>query len=391
MSLPRILLDNVRNTWSSTDFVREDVSAYAKRMTVVETRHGLVALSGLLLMLFLSDWILFQRFDLAAEATYICVLLAVLAVHILFSARAIHETQSLQMLGTTLLMISGTAFLLLANTVGSFDLVLFASVTLLFVVVPIVPWGLREASTVLALIYGMFTVSTLTVANGFDAKTLWSLQFMMLGSATISVAMVVRNTKVRKADIKLRFELETANRQMKHQSHKDPLTNAWNRRYLKEKFRLITHRWQERGHGYHFAFLDVDDFKLINDLSGHEIGDQALCSINDAFTRLIEDDGFVVRMGGDEFALLFVADDPAELLRSGLQEIQLACAEISEAVGTDINMSMGVVSVASHTLVTQDDVYRRADAALVVAKSRKTGGVVELNIEQVNLECTDAA
>ena len=60
----------------------------------------------------------------------------------------------------TLVIITGTAFVLLAHRTGAFGAVLFSSVVLLFMVIPMVPWGLREASVVTLLVYGVFSAST---------------------------------------------------------------------------------------------------------------------------------------------------------------------------------------------------------------------------------------
>ena len=219
---------------------------------------------------------------------------------------------ALYMLGTTLLMISGTAFVLLAHKTGDFNQVLFASVALLFMVAPLVPWGLREAVLVTGLIYLTFTVSTLTSYERFDSESLWSLQFIMLSAGLISLLLVMRNTTIRKADLQTRFDLEQTNRKILHLSNKDPLTGAWNRRFLKNVFEAKTQAWHADGKDFHFAYLDLDNFKPINDNCGHDFGDEVLRCVSQHFTVALGDDGYLVRMGGDEFALLYTSDDPGQ-------------------------------------------------------------------------------
>jgi diguanylate cyclase (GGDEF)-like protein len=376
----RILINSLKNAWSATSFTTKEIDSYARRMTTEEVRNGLMGLSVILLCLFGVESYLFSHSDLGVGAVHTCLMLALLAVHILVSARAIRDIRSLYLLGTTLLIISGTAFVLLAHNSGSFNFTLFASVTLLFMVVPIVPWGLKEALLVLALIYITFTTSTWAASRHFDTQTLWSLQFIMLGAGAISLVLVMRNTCLRKADICTRFELEQANQRMMHLSNKDPLTGAWNRRFLKQVFNEKTAEWLATGQTWHFAFMDLDDFKLMNDTCGHEFGDLVLRDISNSFSELVRDKGYVIRMGGDEFALLFTSDNTEALLAEGVECVRAAVRLPKHCCTLRINMSFGIVSVPAGVRLSQEVVYRAADAALYQAKGRKQFSDGEANI-----------
>ena len=376
----KIITKNLKNAWSANSFAAEEVDFYAQKLTTEEARNGLRGLSLILLLMFGAESILFSQSGLGNSAVYTCVLLALLCVHILLSVRAIHETRTLYLLGTTLLIISGTAFVLLAHNAGSFNSALFASVTLLFMVVPLVPWGLREATVVLFLIYGTFTLSTWGANHNFDAQTLWSLQFIMLGAGTISMALVIRNTTVRKADIHTRFDLEQANKKMMQLSNRDPLTGAWNRRFLNNEFSRKTADWHAAGETYHFAFMDLDDFKPINDTCGHEYGDKVLRCVSLNFKEALEEQGYVIRMGGDEFALLFTGDEPEDTIRKAHAAVQTTLRPPAHCKKMAVGMSIGVTSVPPGIRVSQDEIYRVADIALYRAKERK-----ELFTEGINI------
>ena len=376
----RIFIDNLKDAWSTTGYAAEDVAFFAQKLTVEEARKGLMGLSFVLLCLFAAESMLFTHSGLGASASTTCLLLAALSIHILISARAIRDVQSLYLLGTTLLMISGTAFVLLAHNSGTFSFALFASVTLLFMVVPLVPWGLKEAVLVLSLIYGTFTFSTWGAHHNFDSQTLWSLQFIMLGAGMISLALVVRNTTVRKTDIRTRFELEKVNRQMMHLSNKDPLTGAWNRRFLKNVFEKKSAEWHDVGKTYHFAYLDVDDFKPMNDNFGHDFGDEVLRCISRCFDRSLEDCGYLIRMGGDEFALLFAGDDPEKLIAETHRAVQAAIKPPGQYKNLTIGLSVGLASILPGIEASQEDIYRLADSALYRAKERKQSLTGRANI-----------
>ena len=370
-SMHKILINSVKDAWSTTSFAADDVAFFAQKLTVDEARNGLMGLSFVLLCLFATEGLLFTYSGLGAKASTTCLLLAGLALHIMVSARAIRDVKSLYMLGATLLMISGTAFVLLAHNTGAFSFALFASVTLLFMVVPLVPWGLKEAMLVLVMIYGTFTFSTWGSNQHFDTQTLWSLQFIMLGAGAVSLAMVMRNTCLRKADIRNRFELEQANHRMMHLSNRDPLTSAWNRRFLNQVFNEKTAEWSAAGETWHFAFLDLDDFKLMNDNCGHDYGDRVLRGINEGFSELIGDNGYVIRMGGDEFSLLFVAEDPEALLAEGVERVRASVRSPENKCTTHVQMCFGLVSVLAGVPYSQEQAYRSADVALYKAKERK--------------------
>ena len=328
-------------------------------------------LSFVLLCLFGVQTVLFSRAGLGQSYIYTCSLLALLAVHIFVSAHVTRTAQSIYLLGTTLLLISGTAFVLLAHRSGAFSFDLFASVALLFMVIPIVPWGLREGSVAMLLIYGTFTLSTWLGGKHFDSQTLWSLQFIMVGAGLISLALVARNTVVRKADIRTRFDLEQAHHKMMHLSHQDPLTGAWNRRYLKLVFSNKVTEWQAAGKACHFALLDVDNFKPINDTCGHDYGDEVLRCVSRSFNAVVGDQGLLVRMGGDEFAYLFAADNPEDVIAAGLDALRACMERLNKRSGPEVSISVGLVSMPPEAEVRQEYVYREADIALYEAKDRK--------------------
>jgi diguanylate cyclase (GGDEF)-like protein len=269
-------------------------------------------------------------------------------------------------------MVSGTAFVLLAHHTATLSMALFASVTVLFMVIPLVPWGLREGLIVATLIYGTFTVSTWSAPTGFDHTALWALQYIMLSAGLVSLALVMRNASVRKADISTRYELEKAHHQMMHLSHKDPLTGAWNRRYLKIAFANKVAGWQAGNKKCHFALLDIDNFKPINDGCGHDYGDTVLRCVADGFKKVAGTEGSLVRMGGDEFALLFVAEDPVGLIESGVAAARNCSPLPQEFNGLTLEMSVGMVSIPPGTEATQNNAYREADLALYEAKDRKS-------------------
>jgi diguanylate cyclase (GGDEF)-like protein len=377
--------------WAVDQYACDETSCYARKLGLSEARKGIADMSLILLLLFAMEAIFFESFRYDHSYWYNTTLLALLSLHILVSARVAQDIRSLYLLGTTLLIISGTAIVLLAHKTGTFDLLLFSSVILLYLVVPMVPWGLREALVVLLMIYATFTTSIFTVhpfgssqiiRSHFDPQTIWALELIMAGAMVISLRMVVRNILLRKSDIRNRFALEQKNMRLMHLSNRDALTGAWNRRFLKNVFEKNATEWRRLGLAFHFAFLDIDDFKPINDQWGHDYGDDVLRCVTHAYTEVLGEDGFFIRMGGDEFALLFIGDDPAGLLSSGLAAVhrRLRPPSGGQEENISISISIGMVSIAPADLAAEGVIYRAADKALYEAKERKGGIAGNLNV-----------
>ena len=299
---------------------------------------------------------------------YTCTVLSLLCVHVVFTSSRVQDAKALYLLCMTLIIVSGTAFVLLAHNEGNFNNALLPSVVVLFMVIPIVPWGFREGLAVVLLIYLVFTLSTLSVDGRFSSENLLVLQFMMLVSALVSLTILGRNVSVRKDDIRARYELENAHREMERLSYEDGLTGAWNRRFLEVQFKRVIRRMMERTSSkIYFGLVDADDFKLINDEHGHHAGDEVLKKITGAFTQALGEDSYVFRIGGDEFVILFEAGDYRPLLRLATDELARETAD-SPAV----RVSIGVIEVRG----TIDDIeleklYKEADKSLYHAKTRK--------------------
>jgi diguanylate cyclase (GGDEF)-like protein len=365
------MINTLKDAWQASAYHSEDLAVFARNVTLNETRRGLVMLSLVLLAIFASGAVLFHYFSFSNYTVYTTCLLAVLAAHVMISANAARDARALYLLGTTLIIISGTAFVLLAQRAGDFNQVLFSSVALLFMVAPLVPWGLREAMMVTGLVYGTFTLSTLMSVKPFDAETMWSLQFIMVSAGIISLMLVTRNTCIRKEDIRTRFDLEQANRKMLYLSNKDPLTGAWNRRFLKNTFDRFTTGRHSRGESYHFAYVDIDDFKPMNDNCGHDYGDDVLRTLATVFGEAVGDDGYFIRMGGDEFAMLFSADDPQALLNTAWQKFNASMPPRRDCTVLPVGLSVGLVTAPSGETFTLGDLSREADQVLYQAKDRK--------------------
>jgi diguanylate cyclase (GGDEF)-like protein len=277
----------------------------------------------------------------------------------------------LYLLATTLLVINGLAMVLLAHQMGGFNSALFASVVLLFLVMPLVPWGLREALLIVLLVYAIFTVSTLSVAGRFDTETLLILQFVMLGASLTTLVVIARNIMIRRSDIETRFALEKAHDHMQMLSLKDPLTGAWNRRFLEQKFHEIIAGYSKKNVPIYFATIDINNFKPMNDNFGHDYGDLVLKQLVKHFLLSFTGNEHLIRMGGDEFAVLMACDSPKRSLNRVAEDIRTDPVLFSGSTETQVSLSIGIIEVDPERTISLEQIYHEADKVLYQAKRKK--------------------
>jgi diguanylate cyclase len=331
-----------------------------------EARHGVFAL-GMLTMLLMSGFAaLYHALGMTSGYQYTFMVLAALALHVALSARRLQDLKALYLLAMVLLALSGLACALLAHRDGAFTATLLSTIVLLFMVVPVVPWGLREALAAVGVMYAIFTGSSVSVGGRFSSETLWTLQFLMLSAAVIALALVAYAIVVRKGHLEARFKLSAANERLAQASLQDALTGAWNRRFLEQHFDEIVARYRAEGYGCVLALIDVDRFKQLNDSRGHAFGDRVLRDVVLAMRNELDDDEYAVRVGGDEFILL-LRDDAAR------PRLDRMCGAVSDA-----SLSIGAARVApDERAPVLGELCERADKSLYEAKAHGRGRVCD--------------
>jgi len=369
-------MKSLRTMWSSTDFGANELTLYASAVMCREARQGIFVLGILTMLLMAGLALLYHALGLGAAYPYTFGVLALLALHVAVSTRAITDIKVLYLLGMMLLAVSGLAFVLLAHRYGVFTATLFSTVVLLFMVIPLVPWGLREALLAVGTIYLIFTGSTLSVAGRFAHEALWTLQFLMLSAAVISLALVAYAIVVRKEHLEARFKLTAANEKLAKVSLQDPLTGAWNRRFLDEHFGEIVARHAARGEACALGVVDVDEFKELNDTYGHACGDRVLQRLVKALTQALGADEYAVRIGGDEFVLIMKDEAAKPRLERALERFGEREEGFPDLPAMP-SVSIGMARVPTEARIPLMEAYLLADRSLYAAKAEGRGLVVE--------------
>ena len=162
--------------------------------------------------------------------------------------------------------------------------------------------------------------------------------------------------------------LNDLNRALQEASTHDQLTGLPNRKLMADCCRREDERVDRDGTTYSMLAIDADRFKLINDTYGHEMGDKVLIGLAQSFQHGIRDGDYCARWGGEEFLALLPGADlrtaklVADRLLNTVRSLEINCADA--VISPRVSIGLAQLSEGERYV----EVYRRADAALLLAK-----------------------
>jgi diguanylate cyclase (GGDEF)-like protein len=196
-----------------------------------------------------------------------------------------------------------------------------------------------------------------------DRARPWDREEQLLADAAGGIVRVV-------------LEHQAIQREMARQARTDALTGLLNRRaFLDELPRHVERLDREQLPGT-LIFVDLDNFKPVNDRFGHDVGDQVLCRTAALLRRTVRPTDLVARLGGDEFALWLngadhmTAAERAEWLRLHVSD---ALAEVIGAPRPRLSLSIGIATRRTGGGEDIDSIMRRADLAMFEVKREGRG------------------
>jgi diguanylate cyclase (GGDEF)-like protein len=222
-------------------------------------------------------------------------------------------------------------------------------------------------------IRGLLTATTRIASGDHQARVERGgiKELDVLAQAFNSMAEELGKAKAVVQEYQLNLEAKVVERtqQLQDLAERDPLTGLPNRRQLFDLLNRAIDNARERGRLVAVFFLDIDNFKYINDSLGHAFGDRVLVSLTERLLEACRPFGFAARLGGDEFTVVYEEAGSAEEIRTaGLRVVQAFQQPLS-VDGRDLIVSVSVgASIYPDHEQDAEALLQAADAALFRAK-----------------------
>ncbi|WP_041718083.1 EAL domain-containing protein [Alkalilimnicola ehrlichii MLHE-1] len=165
-------------------------------------------------------------------------------------------------------------------------------------------------------------------------------------------------------------DMKAYQRKLEFLTHYDPLTELPNRVLLLDRLRKAMQLAQREQRRVCVAYVDLDDFKTINDVHGHRVGDQVLLELASRLSAARREGDTASRLSGDEFAMVFVnLGSVAECHRMAARVLDAVARPITiEGVALQTSASIGVAHYPQDEEVDAEQLLRQADQAMYQAK-----------------------
>ncbi|TMU23148.1 GGDEF domain-containing protein [Halomonas sp. ATBC28] len=195
--------------------------------------------------------------------------------------------------------------------------------------------------------------------DGGIVHILWSARWYEAEEVRVGVA---RNV----------IALMQAEEELRYLAHHDPLTKLTNRALFYDRLTLglsMAHRYQNN---LALLFLDINDFKSINDIHGHAAGDRVLCTVARRLEGCVRETDTVARMGGDEFTVLLTDIKSAHAVTEKVEQILTVMNEPLGAEFGEVKMPSCSIGVACYPADGEDadTLLSRADSHMYQIKRR---------------------
>lgn len=200
----------------------------------------------------------------------------------------------------------------------------------------------------------------------YSSTSAWVWNTVMQGTAFIYVTLLVSG-------------LQASREAERLSARKDALTNLANKRGFLEQAQLLLSLCKRSGHPLVFAYIDLDNFKKVNDEFGHKQGDEVLKLAAKSMTSTFRNTDLIGRLGGDEFVVL-LPETSEESALNALERLRVSVQDQMRKIGCDVTASIGAVAYRTPN-DSLDDITHAADVVMYAVKS--TGK------NQVKVICVD--
>ena len=233
------------------------------------------------------------------------------------------------------------------------------------------PEGGSRAVHIQHLRVGRHTLGNLVVRADFE--TMLQGQYGLLGVGLLSMLLALGVGG--HVFIKLRHKVEEVESDLRRMAWYDPVTQLPNRNLFMQRLREAIAVARRESQTLAVLFIDLDNFKLVNDTLGHEAGDVLLVTVAARLRGLMREEDEVCRLGGDEFVILLHPSDREQARRVGERTLEAIRQPVS-IYSQDVYVG-GSIGIAQYPDDGHDDtaLLRCADTAMYQAKDRGRNNV----------------
>ena len=176
-------------------------------------------------------------------------------------------------------------------------------------------------------------------------------------------------------------QLLRRNQQLVEVARKDPLTKLANRRSMMERLNLSMQSLKSDNHPFSVILCDIDHFKKVNDVYGHDCGDKVLVTVANMITSQLRDTDFVCRWGGEEILIVIdgrlqTAAAIAERMRGNIEATEV----MHEGQAVKVTMTFGVAQAELSYRI--EDLIQLADTRLYYGKEHGRNQVVSQDMKE---------
>ena len=168
--------------------------------------------------------------------------------------------------------------------------------------------------------------------------------------------------------------IEKLQQNLYNQTIKDALTGCFNRRHFEYERERLEEQYRRDGREFSLALLDIDHFKSVNDVHGHDVGDTIIMEVAKVLKTQIRKNDQLFRIGGEEFVILLYATDQSTAEKVSDRCIN-AIRKYSFGNKHDLDLTV-TLSVGLATFDGDADIYKTADLALYEAKNNGRDQIV---------------
>ena len=163
--------------------------------------------------------------------------------------------------------------------------------------------------------------------------------------------------------------IKNYNSKLEYMAYNDSLTNLFNRRYFENELTKVIANHKRNNLDFCIVFLDLDNFKLINDTFGHDIGDKVLINIANILKESLRQTDLIARWGGEEIVILLtnISINEAEVLTENIRIKIQNSKKNNKLLNTNVTASFGLTQFKNGD--DGDIIVKRADKAMYISKT----------------------